>query len=174
MGLGSWRSEIAYGASLLFLTNLASITLAGAAMFMLLGFRPTRGEHIGHVRRGLISALLGLLIVFIPLAVSTVAIARQTRRQSVVETILLERLADDIVEVEDIRIQPAPDGSKDGFVVGFTAYIYGTAGEASILNDIRSELSAAVGAPVTLQARVVPSILAEVDEDGIRASSSFE
>ncbi|MCB9137343.1 MAG: TIGR00341 family protein [Caldilineaceae bacterium] len=165
-GIGSFRWHIASGAGLLFLTNLASIILAGAVMFLLLGFRPTHDEQEKDVRRGLRYAIIGLLIVFIPLAISTVTIARQTRMQSTVQNILLEDLPVDRAEIENIAIEQ----KDNGLVVGFTAYLYEDQNYAEVIEEIRQTLKEAVDAPVTLRVRVVDSTLASIDETGIHTS----
>ena len=169
-GLGSGRWEIASGAALLFLTNLATINLAAAGMFILLGFRPTRDERASRVQRSIVFAIMGVLLILIPLAVSTVTLARQATRESAVRTILLERLGEEIVEVDDIEIAEA----SNGYTVGFTAYIYGEVSDTSLIAQIRDELSEATGTPVSLRVRVVPAVLARVDEGGIEAFGSTD
>jgi len=165
-GIGSFRWEIASGAGLLFLTNLASIILAGAVMFLLLGFRPTNDKESKNVRRSFIFAILGLTAVLIPLAITTISIAHQARMESVVQTVLLENLPQDHVEIEDITIEPTTDSAT----VGFTAYTYETSNTDDPIEEIRQQLSEAVGAPVTLRVRVVPSTLVNIDGEGNRNS----
>ncbi|MCB9150421.1 MAG: DUF389 domain-containing protein [Caldilineaceae bacterium] len=162
-GIGSFRWAIASGAGLLFLTNLASIIVAGAFMFLLLGFRPTRDERTRDVRRGFVYATISLLVVFIPLAISTISIARQTRMRSAVQKILSEDLPSDRVEVENIAIS----STTNGVTIGFTAYLYEAGNYDNIIEEIRQSLSNAVDAPVTLRVRVVDAELASIDENGI-------
>jgi len=169
-GLGSGRMEIASGAGLLFLTNLATINLTGAAMFILLGFRPTRDENERRVRRGITFAIVGLLLVLIPLGISTVTLVQQAQRDSAIRTILVENFADEVVEIEDIQLKPSPDG----YTIRFTAYVYDEANDDTLITQIREELQEAVKAPVQLRVRVVSAFLAHVNEDGVRASTPTE
>jgi len=61
-----WLSaEVAGGALLLFLTNLAGIVFSASATFLLLGYSP-----FSRARKGLVIALLAVVLVSIPLAFS--------------------------------------------------------------------------------------------------------
>jgi uncharacterized hydrophobic protein (TIGR00271 family) len=65
IGLGWLSWSVAGGALLLFVTNLAGIVFSAAVTFLLLGFAP-----FGRARRGLVAALLAVVLVSIPLAYS--------------------------------------------------------------------------------------------------------
>lgn len=65
IGLGWLDFYVAWGALLLFLTNLAGIVLAAALTFLALGFAP-----FTRAKKGLIIAFIGVLLVSIPLGVS--------------------------------------------------------------------------------------------------------
>lgn len=170
-GLGSSNREIAYGASLLFLTNQASIILAGATMFLLLGFRPTRDEHSGLVRRGFVYATIGILVILIPLAISSISIVRQMYNESQTRVILTRELDANIAEVEEIDIR----ATGDGYVVAFKAYVYQTTGgEPDFLEDVRQQLASTFGKPVTLRVQVLPTTLVAIDENGLPIMHSVE
>ena len=65
IGIGWWDGEIVYGSFLLFLTNLAGITLAAAVTFLVLGFAP-----IKRATKGIVISSLFLTLVTVPLFVS--------------------------------------------------------------------------------------------------------
>jgi len=65
IGLGWLSAEVAGGALLLFLTNLAGIVFSASATFLLLGYSP-----FSRARKGLVIALLAVVLVSIPLAFS--------------------------------------------------------------------------------------------------------
>ncbi|MEH6454210.1 MAG: TIGR00341 family protein [Psychromonas sp.] len=65
IGLGWLDFHIAWGALLLFLTNLAGIVFAAAVTFLALGFAPFK-----RAKKGLSIALLAVLLVSVPLAFS--------------------------------------------------------------------------------------------------------
>ena len=66
-GLGAGHLDIAQGAGLLFATNLASIVLAGIAVFWLLGFRPLNETDLPSFRRSLRWSILGVALLTLPL-----------------------------------------------------------------------------------------------------------
>lgn len=65
IGLATFAGPIAMGASLLFLTNLAAIIVAGGLVFLLLGIRPRddEQERQANFRRGVTLALVLLVVV---------------------------------------------------------------------------------------------------------------
>ena len=67
------RTDLAWGALLLYLTNLAGIVLVGALVFLLTGFAP-RLQVIGEERRiraGIITAAVAVVAVSIPLGIQS-------------------------------------------------------------------------------------------------------
>ena len=67
------RTDLAWGALLLYLTNLAGIMLVGALVFLLTGFAP-RLQVIGQERRiraGIITAAVAVIAVSIPLGIQS-------------------------------------------------------------------------------------------------------
>lgn len=62
IGLGWLNASVFFGASLLLLTNLAGMVLAGAITFLFLGFSPFR-----LAKQGLIIASISVLLLSLPL-----------------------------------------------------------------------------------------------------------
>ncbi|MEA3309222.1 MAG: DUF389 domain-containing protein [Chloroflexota bacterium] len=93
LSLGSW--ELAWGALLLFITNLIAIVAAGVAAFIWLGFRPQPGdmERKTLLQRGIGGALLMLILVTIPLTILTRESTLNARLQEDVETALQAEVA---------------------------------------------------------------------------------
>jgi uncharacterized membrane protein len=90
LGLSLGDAQVAGGAFLLFVTNIASISLAGAIVFTLLGIRPEtwRPETRQQIWRRLTGFLLLLLVIAIPLAVIMGGVVRDTAaRQSIHEVL---------------------------------------------------------------------------------------
>jgi uncharacterized hydrophobic protein (TIGR00271 family) len=83
IGLSSRNWELAYGASLLFATNLIGIALACAAVFAIGGY----ATH--HARRGLITTAVLVMIIAIPLAFSTARLLEQSRLEAALRRALL-------------------------------------------------------------------------------------
>lgn len=65
IGIGWGNIEIVYGSFLLFLTNLAGITLSSSLTFLILGFAPVK-----RATKGIVFTTLFLIIITIPLFVS--------------------------------------------------------------------------------------------------------
>ncbi|WP_354625000.1 TIGR00341 family protein [Psychromonas sp. MME2] len=65
IGLGWLNFNVAWGALLLFFTNLAGIVLAAALTFLVLGFAP-----FNRAKKGLTIAFIAVLIVSVPLVIS--------------------------------------------------------------------------------------------------------
>ncbi len=143
--------------------------MAGIAIFWLLGFRPTATTPAGSIRKSVRFALVGVLLVSIPLIVFTVQDAIETQRQATVEQVLANEIDPSIAEIEDVVIESL----NDGFVVGMTAYLYQEvdtedteAGQRAI-ERIRQQLEEAVNAPVTLRVWVVPASLGIAERPGL-------
>jgi uncharacterized hydrophobic protein (TIGR00271 family) len=100
IGLALAFSEIALasGAGLLFLTNIVSISIAGAAVFAWLGLRP-RGEN--HTRRQLLIALVVLGLLALPLASTFIDVTRTGRQTSSAHQVLQDQFQGaDVIDVQ--------------------------------------------------------------------------
>ncbi len=87
IGLGWLSWDVASGAFLLFITNLAGIVFAAAVTFLLLGFSP-----FSRAKNGLIGALIAVVIVSIPLAISFSQLSLQTHVQSSLEGKVIDEI----------------------------------------------------------------------------------
>lgn len=166
IGLGNW--SIASNSLLLFLTNLASIIVAGIIMFWLLGFRPDPSTDKILILRHMRFALLGVLVVAIPLTYHTVTQIRQAQRLAEVQRVLTEDLDRGIAEIEDIVVKAV----DDGFLVSSTIYLYETQADDKVVQEqivekLQRDLERAVSGPVTIRARVLPAKLAIIERGGI-------
>lgn len=79
----------AWGALLLFLTNFLSILLAGGAVFALLGLGAAAIEDMHHLNKARAYRIIaiGLILITIPLAVSTTKIGRDSIAQTMITNI---------------------------------------------------------------------------------------
>ena len=93
LGNGEWLD--AWGAFLLFLTNCLSILLAGGAVFAIMGLQTASTEDMSHVnrRRAYEIIALGIVLVSIPLALTTFKVARDSVAQP-----QIRRIADEWVD----------------------------------------------------------------------------
>ena len=154
-GLGSSQFDIAGGALLLYLTNLAGIVLVGVVIFLMVGFRPTRAERGMKARQAALVAAIGLLLVAIPLGVTTVRVAGERNLQREMFEILGE-LDTDVFDVESYAIRK----DRDGFTVTGTIYAYEEIRPGRV-DEVQRRLSEAAGAPVKMRVTIVPATLSE-------------
>jgi uncharacterized hydrophobic protein (TIGR00271 family) len=159
IGISLARSEVAGGALLLFITNLISISLAGAIVFLLLGFRPTEArERRRRFRQGLAVSAVLLLTISIPLGFFLVNTIQDGQRQRVVSQTLTQEAVALGGQLVGSSIQQE-DGS---FSVTATFYAPKPP-DRSTVKRIQTELSQAIRAPVHLEVVVVP--IAQVTAD---------
>ncbi len=83
IALSLQRWELAYGALLLFATNLVGITLACAAVFVI------RGVAAGGTHRALWLAVGGLAVIAVPLAYATSQLIEQQRLEAILRSALI-------------------------------------------------------------------------------------
>ena len=99
---GEWDS--AAGASLLFLTNLFSILLAGGVVFAILnlGGAAVAGRDLTKEKqhRLYIYIAIGVLLISVPLAVATVSVAKSSAAQSKISNITADWLEDNQSDLE--------------------------------------------------------------------------
>ena len=74
IGIGWMDSHVAWGALLLFLTNLAGIVFAAALTFLALGFAP-----FTRAKKGLMIAFIGVALVSIPLVFSFLRLSQEAK-----------------------------------------------------------------------------------------------
>ena len=81
VGLSDGEWQVAYGAMLLFVTNFLSILLAGGGLLVLLGLSKasTSGLSVGARRRAFAIVATGMLVVVIPLAMTSFQVASESR-----------------------------------------------------------------------------------------------
>jgi len=105
ISLQSGQLAAAEGAFLLFVTNFLSILLAGGGVLMLLGLgRAATHEVKGTARRNAFIAIgLGVLIVTVPLAMTGVRVAADTRAQLTSQKVIGAWLARTDYKIRDIQ-----------------------------------------------------------------------
>lgn len=111
--LSAWELKAALGASLLFVTNLLSILLAGGAVFALLGLGQAAVESRDlsqrAERRVYTYIAMGVLLVAIPLSLTTFRVAKDSSTQLQARQLALEWI--DSSEIEHVLNQVT---SNDG------------------------------------------------------------
>jgi uncharacterized membrane protein len=129
---------VAGGGLLLFGTNLVGITLAGAVIFLLLGFRPVKGvrDRESQLRRGLVVTMLLLLVVSLPLGFMSGRTVQATQEEEVVRRVLTREL-----EAIEGAALVGYELERQGEQVSLTVTIYAS---TEVDEDVASRLAAAV------------------------------
>jgi uncharacterized hydrophobic protein (TIGR00271 family) len=142
---GEWTA--AWGAMLLFLTNFFSILLAGGGVLALLGLGAASTQNLkGHRRRrAFIIIALGLLLITIALAGTSVRVTKETLTEFQVSQNVREWLAQSAYEPESID---AHGGAVTLTIIG--------EGELPPLPDLQSEIVRRTRRPDVVDLVIVP------------------
>jgi uncharacterized hydrophobic protein (TIGR00271 family) len=152
-GIALSEPNVAGGALLLFTTNLVAISLAGAVIFLLLGFHPAADERERQRRfwQGLAATLALLLAISIPLGFFLVQTIRDGQRQQEVSRVLEEEAPAINAQLESFDVEHI------GKTFQVTATFYAPSPpDRNTVKDMQSALSRAIGAPVHLEVVVIP------------------
>ena len=150
ISLQQGRLDAAGGALLLFLTNYLAILLAGGVVFLVLGLGKLAASHENAQvrRRGLALFVVGILLVSIPLTLTTVqAVSRAIENNNATEEVLhwLDGTSYQVVAVN----------VNDRVVI---ATIEGS-GETKSTQQLADQLAETLGRPVFLNVRTLPAML---------------
>jgi uncharacterized hydrophobic protein (TIGR00271 family) len=151
-GLGTGQFDIAAGSSLLFITNLAAIVVAAAAIFLLLGFRPPlRLERGEEARRGLYLALAFLLVVAVVLVAITLVTNERAQDVATIESIIYSSVTPNQGEVIDLET----DREFRHYNVSYRIVDYTGNYNESDVDALQRTLDAAVAETILLQATIL-------------------
>jgi len=155
LGLSLGDAQVAGGAFLLFVTNIASISLAGAIVFMLVGLRPQtwQPEARRQIRRGLIGVIIMLLVIAIPLVVIMGGIIRETAERQTIQQVLEAQIASQGGELSDFEYR----ADRSGVSVVATMRSAHPLDQATV-DATATALSGRLGHPVTLEVVALPAI----------------
>jgi uncharacterized hydrophobic protein (TIGR00271 family) len=151
ISLQQGQLDAAAGALLLFLTNYLAILLAGGVVLVILGLGKLEvAQKFGRVRRrGLTLFVVGMLLVTIPLTLSTV--------QAVTHTMTNQNATAEVQQwLEGTSYQVVTVNVYDRIVI---ATVEGR-GELKPTQQLANQLAATLNRPVLLNLRVLPAQLA--------------
>jgi uncharacterized hydrophobic protein (TIGR00271 family) len=155
LGLSLGKAQVAGGAFLLFLANIASISLAGVIVFILLGIRPQtwQPEAQRRIRRGLIGFALLVLVIAVPLGVIMGGIVRETTERQAIQEVLKAQVATQGAELVAFEYRM----EQDGLVVVATVRSAQPFDQTAV-DHLAEALSERLGRPMTLEVVVLPAI----------------
>jgi uncharacterized hydrophobic protein (TIGR00271 family) len=143
------RPDDAAGALLLFLTNFAAITVAACVVFTLSGAAPSREMILERhrVRNGFVAAVIALVIISIPLALTGVERASEWVRATTGAPYVRAWIGD-----RDLAV-------REWSITGDAVTLVLTGPDApGDVDALAADLAAAFGGPVTLDVEYVASV----------------
>jgi uncharacterized hydrophobic protein (TIGR00271 family) len=155
LGLSLGRPQVAGGAFLLFLANIAAISLAGVIVFILLGVRSQTWHPEAHrrIRRGLIGFVLLVLVIAIPLGIIMAGIVQRSNTRNEIRQVLTER-----VDTRDRELVDFEHQTEQGrLLVVATVRSVDPLQELAV-DDIAAALRGRLGRPVTLEVVTLPVV----------------
>ncbi|NOR90125.1 MAG: TIGR00341 family protein [Anaerolineales bacterium] len=150
-GVAIANFEVAFGALLLFITNLIAIVLAAAVIFLALNFQPAR-MAMGELRKNLRLTLFSLLGISAILLVITAITVRQANMQNELDTIFNSAIVSNAAGVQTTDVR------REGGTYIVDAVILNYVDShltANALIAVEQELEEAAGGPVTINATII-------------------
>jgi uncharacterized hydrophobic protein (TIGR00271 family) len=155
LGLALGQPQVAGGAFLLFLANIAAISLAGVIVFILLGVRSQtwQPETTRRIRRGLLGFVLLVLVIAIPLGIIMAGIVRHADTRQQIREVLAQSMAAREGELVEFEHQAQQDGLLIVATVRSVEPLQGPAAD-----EIASSLRERLERPVTLEIVTLPVV----------------
>ena len=159
LGLAMGEPRIAGGALLLFIANIAAISLAGGVVFLLLGVRPqvwAPGSRT-QLHRRLIASAVTLIVIAVPLGVILAGIVRDARQERAAEAVLTTRLSEVGAELVDLEAEEA-DGQLH--IVATVRSVEPI--DVALVDGMAQALRGALGRPIQLDVVALPVTRSDV------------
>jgi len=161
LGLAVGSPHVAGGALLLFITNIAAISLAGSIVFILLGVSPgTCGpESRRRLQMRLIASLIVLAVIAIPLGVIMARTVQDAARENTVRSILTEQVVAEGSELTTIEIERTDRGLKIVATVR-SEHEFDQESVKNLTNALNDRLDSAV----ELRLVILPTVRSVIDQ----------
>lgn len=154
IGLALGNLQVAGGAVLLFLTNLAAISFAGIVVFIALGFRPLHiGDTWHHTPRSLFFSAVLVLLTAVPLVILTLRIVEQVHSSQEIR----EAVAIELSSIPDAElVEMSVDGSNSTLHLRITVRTFHQPDYWQVV-ALQKAIAARLQRTITLQLMVVPT-----------------
>jgi uncharacterized hydrophobic protein (TIGR00271 family) len=155
IGIATLRWDVAYGAVLLFITNLAAISFAGILVFVVLGFRPVRPEVRWHrIPRSLLISAVMVMIVMIPLVFLTLQVVQRASSTKLIQ----ETVAAEVDKLPDVKILEVQINQTDTDMQLLVTILSSYSPTYNDVVGLQEEIALQLNRSVSLQLMVVPGI----------------
>jgi len=168
-GLGTSNLQIAFGALLLFTTNLITIILAATFVFLALGITPPRSER-GELLRGVRITILLLAVVFTVLGFLTIQTLRDQRQENIIREIFFREAYSQSIRVTDLNID-----HEDGNIVATVTLLNLQGGQLTTdqITELKSAVDRAIGENVVFRITSVPASFSETNLSSLEQESKL-
>jgi uncharacterized hydrophobic protein (TIGR00271 family) len=154
IGIATTRWDVAFGATLLFITNLAAISFAGIVVFVALGFHP-RNQNIllwNRIPRSLVISAVLVLVVTVPLVLLTLRLVDQARNNKLIQ----DTVAVEIATLSDAQLLEVNLDQVDTVLHIEVTILTTKPPTYRQVVSLQEELALQLDQPVALQLVVVP------------------
>ena len=177
-GFATADLNIAFGALLLFITNLIAIVLAASLVFLALDFLTPEKQTWRDVVNGLKITAIFMVVVVVILGLVTYQTVEQQRKLRAIDEVLRQSVYSKSFEPLKVEIT----GNRKGYRVKAMLLSYDTPLTSDELQRLGQELQKAVGAPVAAEVTMIAAQKGSIDfettvtatqiEEAIRAAIS--
>ncbi len=169
-GFASADLNIAFGALLLFFTNLIAIVFAASLVFIALDFLSTEKQTWGEIVRGLKVTLVFLALVIAILGWVTFKTVDEQKKLRAIDQVLNKTLYSTSFKPVTIDIQK----NKYGYTIKVTVLSYDRPLSSAEVEQLGKDLEDAVGAPVNADIITIPAQEARVNFETATTSIQIE
>ena len=160
LGLALGDPGVAGGALLLFVTNIAAISLAGGIVFVLLGVRPLAWgpDSRRRLRMRLTASLILLAVIATPLGVVTARTVRDAAQENLVRAIVSEQMETAGAELLTIGIERVGEGLRIVTTVQSEQEF-----SATTVEELATQLRRRIASPIEVEVVILPVIRAIIE-----------
>jgi uncharacterized hydrophobic protein (TIGR00271 family) len=155
LGISLGDARVAGGAFLLFLTNIAAISLAAGIVFLLLGIHPQSwgAEFRRQLRQRLVASLLLLLAIAIPLGITMAGIVQDAAQEQATRETITHHL-----EIKDDQLVSLEIEERKTNLLIVATVRSGQSLDKETADELAETLSELLHRPVRLEVVVLPVV----------------
>lgn len=160
LGLALGDPRVAGGALLLFVTNIAAISLAGGIVFVVLGVRPLAWgpDSRRRLRMRLTASLILLAVIAIPLGVVTARTVRDATQENLVRAIVSEQMGAADAELLTLGVERTGKGLRVVATVQSEQEF-----SATTVEELAAQLRKGVAGPIEVEVVILPVIRTSIE-----------
>lgn len=151
-GLGVVNLSVAFGAFLLFGTNVIAIIVSSMIVFLLLGFRPYQFKKEKLLfRKNLMTAILFLLLISVPLINATISGSRFLYDEKLIRSVIHDNSVVLDLDIDQVDIYK----KNDTYFVTVNILVYNELNMDNLFNSLNSSIENRINNNIELSIRVI-------------------